>query len=399
MKNNTLLIIIILILAAFNIYSNDDFSSLFNDIESVEIEKTPFSFKGGTEFRVEIPYTEIDDFKEPYLRNSFSLEYNIDNIHIISDWDLLIDNEDVSITANESLLELIFNKTTLKTGYIKYNWGDADKINPTNVLNPKNYINSLDITEIPSLSISLEHYIFNNSLEIVYIPLKSKSIFPEGLSNKNTISEERKQYDLGVLGGKISHYGIADISLSYVWDIDDFESIKEITPNQVVIYNQRTHNFGLSTKAIIGKYGLWLEGNYAINNNTKNKIEGVLGFDRSIGSEDQGLINVQTFSSYNFDFNEESLEDELNNKMQNIQSMGTVGVTGNINYSFFNNELTPEVTVIYINNIDELTELIYKAELEYAPLDSLKIILGGEVFTSENTNDLSKIYTSIEYSW
>lgn len=399
MKIHRNIYILLNILLTLNIYANEEFDSFFNDMETIEIEDNPLTLKGETEFKVEIPYNTPENLEEPYLRNNFTLEYNSENLNIFSAWDIIIENQDVSIRAQENFLKLNYNYTILKAGFLKYNWGDADKINPTNILNPKDYTDPINVDIIPSLSISLEQYFLTNSIEMVYIPIKNDATFPLVTISENIVLENREKNEMGVLGGKISHYGSIDFSLSYVWDIDDFRSVKEIKQNQIVTYNQRSHNFGISTKTIIDKYGLWLEGNYTNNINTQDVLEGVLGIDRSIGSEDQGIINIQTLYSYVIDFKDETQIDKINNKLLNLYSDQTIGATAKANYSFLNNELTPELTIVYLNHINESSEFIYKGELIYAPIDSLKLIVGGIILTSEDKDDLNKVYTSIEYSW
>lgn len=402
MKKNLLYLLIILNI--FNPVFSDDFDSLFDDIDlsGEEEELNPLTISGEINLEQSIPYNKIDNFSEPGLHNNFIINYSSENIEIVSDIDILINSNNAELKANESFIKTDIGFNTLRAGYIEYNWGFADNLNPTNNLNPKNYSNPLDIESIPSLSISTEHYFGDNSIEFVYIPVKNDPVYPGGaldLFPITAVEDENQSYEKTVLGTKINHYGSFDLAVSYIWTIDDYYSIKEfsIPTMDAIQKKQRIHNIGLSIKTIKGPLGIWLEGNYQ-NKEINNKIDWVVGFDSSFGSEDQGLINMQSFGSYIIEYKKDSMSDILNNSLQNSKSQLTIGFTGNIKYELFNSELKPELTGIYVNYIDEDYEIILKPEVIYSPLDSLNFKIGGSIALKE-LEDLSTLYAGIEYSW
>lgn len=395
--------LIILILSAFTvIFADSDFDSLFNDIAtgSNEAEDNPLNITGEIEFRQDVPYKNINSFKEPLLRNRVTLSYTEKNVEVYTNWDVEIEDDKAKIIPEESYIKLSARDTVVKAGYIEYNWGFADKINPTNLLNSRDYTDPFEVEEIPSLSIFIEQYLSDNSIEMVYIPVKKDSTFSidplETISGTVTVTD-RNPVEKAVLGGKINHYGSVDVSLSYIWDIDDLYSVKTLNQYSTELEYQRTHNIGLGIKTVIGMYGLWFEGNYSFRESS-DKIEWIAGFDRSIGFEDQGTLNIQSFGSYIPDYSDKTMEDILDNTLQNESSELTMGVTGKISYAFLNSELKPELTTIYINYIDKDHELIFKPEVVYTPVDSLNFIVGGAIAT-EALEEKSRIYTAIEYAW
>lgn len=401
---NKKLIYIFIILTILNSAYSDNFDSLFEDIDITEEDnkETPLSITGEINLEQTIPYNDIDNFSEPGLKNKFIISYNTDNIEIVSDIDVLIANSSSKLNVNESYIKTDVGYNTIKAGYIEYNWGYADSINPTNNLNPKDYSNPMDINRIPSLSISTEHYFGNNSIETAFIPVKNSPIYPNGALDFFPITaaeEEIQGYEKSVLGAKINHYGRFDLAVSYIWTIDDYYSIKEfsVPTMDATLEYQRVHNIGLSAKTITGPFGIWLETNYQYKD-INNKADWIVGFDSSFGPEDQGLINMQSFGSYIIDHNTETVIDTFNNSLHNSVSQLTVGFTGKISYELLNSELKPELTAIYISYVDESYEVILKPEVVYSPLDSLNFKMGGSI-ALEELEDLSSCYAGIEYSW
>lgn len=389
---------LIFIFLVHNLVFADDFDSFFEDIEVTEEEPagSPINISGDIELKHSIPFNDLDSYNEPSLNNGLRIGYSTEDIELFSDFDIEISSSSTRIIPKESYLKTNFGASTFKTGYIEYNWGTGDKLNPTNNLNPKDYSNPLEVSKIPSISFSYEQFLNNNSLEVVYIPVKNGAVFPKKpLESLPGWALESDNKDKAILGGKLNHYGGFDLSLSYIWGLDDFYSVKELS--KMSVENQRIHSIGISYKTIIGKFGLWLEGNYQFKD-VNSRAEWVLGFDFSFGSEDQGMINLQTLGSYIPEYKTNSQEEILNNKLQNNVTDLILGGTGKISYELFNGEIKPETTVIFINYVDHDYEVIFKPEIIYSPLDSLDFKIGGSIALYD-LKDLSTLYFGIEFNW
>lgn len=436
--------IVLMIITVNNLYSEDSFDDLFSDIELSEGEeslgggrdRSPLSISGDHEFIYSFPYIDIERFEAPVFNNTFKINYQTDNIDIVSRWKFNIPEN--QIIPDENYIELTFNNTIFKTGYTLFSWGHADEQNPTDRLNSRDYTNPLDIIKMPALSVSVEQYISDFSLELVYIPVKTASLFSFNFSDKipgilvdqdNITFKEINDIEKFVLGGRLNYYGLIDLSLSYIYNIDDFYVPKvDINPayppgyplTGLVLENQRIHQIGFSGKTIIDRFGVWLELNYSMVETSKDYMEWTAGFDFNFGSENQGFVNMQSFGKWCPDYIEtpdfsnisdyadpnDFYFDLLAGSLQNIESELSLGIINKISYKLMNDELEPEVVCIYITSLEDMGTVILKPAINYKPIDSLAITLGmnvvyslGEIELYEEIHKNDDIFLSVKYSW
>ena len=434
-----------MIITLNNLYSDDGFDDLFNDIDLIESEesvgggrdRSPLSISGDHEFIYSLTYIDIERFEAPVFNNTFKINYQTDNIDIVSIWKLNIPEN--NIIPDENYIELTFNNTIFKTGYTLFSWGHADGQNPTDRLNSRDYTNPLDIIKMPALSVSAEQYFGDFSLELVYIPVKTTSLFSFNFSDKipgtlvdqdNITFKEINEIEKFVLGGRLNYYGLIDLSLSYIYNIDDFYipavSINPAYPGsgmpltELVLKNQRIHQIGLSGKTILGPFGIWLELNYSKVEVSKDYLEWTTGFDFNFGKENQGFFNMQTFGKWCPDYTEtpdfsnisdyadpdDFYFDMLTCSLQNIESELSLGIVTQISYKLLNEELEPELVCIYITSLEDLGTVILKPVLRYKPIDSLAISMGMNIVYSieeielyEEIHKNDDIFLSVKYCW
>lgn len=378
--------------------SSDDFDSLFQDIEINNWESAPLEISGISVTEQMIPYNDLDQLEDPSLINSLTFTYEGEDVEVVTSIELELKGDDFEVNPLESYIVASLNNTTIKAGYLEYNWGVADKLNPTDTLNPKDYSDPTDIKQIPSIGLNIEQFIEDFSFELSYIPVKNTPLFPE--SSRDSLKEFEvvgKKVDRNVIGGKFNYYGTFDLSISYLWGVDDFYTVRELNIDSITIENKRTHDIGLNYKTIIDGFGLWFEGVYSIKE-PGDIISVVLGFDRSFGPQDEGLINIQGFGQHGVTYKEDTLEENLNNSLQNRKTQTRVGGVANISYKLFNSQLNPEISLIYINYIDEDEETFLKPEIGYTPLDSLVFKIGSYIDLNE-PEDGNSITLGVEYSW
>jgi len=193
--------------------------------------------------------------------------------------------------AYVQLFSFLSKNLDVKIGRQRITWGTADKLNPTDNLNPYDFEDVLDFgRHRGSDAISFDYY-FNSeySLQGVYIPffqpanlpvgifadaLNSGMESPPGITIENmSDSIITPQYNLGqssTIGLKVKGFLASfDFSLSYVWGRDGLPvpTYNTFTPVDTIggtsIHSDlsfyRTHIFGAALAGSIGGIGVWAE--------------------------------------------------------------------------------------------------------------------------------------------
>jgi hypothetical protein len=194
--------------------------------------------------------------------------------------------------AYVQIIGLLTNKLDLKIGRQYIAWGTADKLNPTDNLNPYDMEDILDFgRHRGSDAINLNYY-FNNyfSMQGVFIPFFQPANLPAGIFSNalnppvpelpqgmvlKTISDTilMPRYSIGqssVSGLKFKGFaGGVDFSVSYVWGIDGlpFNTRNTFFPVDALggtkISSQlsfaRTHIIGADMATSLAGIGLWAE--------------------------------------------------------------------------------------------------------------------------------------------
>jgi len=193
--------------------------------------------------------------------------------------------------AYVQLFGFLTKNLDVKIGRQRITWGTADKLNPTDNLNPYDLEDVLDFgRHRGSDAISLDYY-FNSefSLQGVFIPFFQPANMPVGtFANALTPSMELPQgmtlmgftdqinipqYNLAessIAGVKFKGFAAGfDFSLSYVWGRDGMPigTYNTFTPVDAMgginIFSQlsfyRTHIFGADLAGSIGGVGVWAE--------------------------------------------------------------------------------------------------------------------------------------------
>lgn len=70
-------------------------------------------------------------------------------------------------------------------GYQYYSWGTADKLNPTDNINPRDYTTGTDADKLSIFSASVQYYVSDRfSLQGVYVPFEEPDLFPVDVAAK-----------------------------------------------------------------------------------------------------------------------------------------------------------------------------------------------------------------------
>jgi len=285
------------------------------------------------------------EMKSPAFRNEAGLTVKNGQIKLVSNWDfdLLPDVSGAQgqlgdwdsltrLRPMENYVEWDPSAFKLAFGYQIYSWGVADKVNPMDTLNPRDYSSGVNADKIPVLSADAVWYASDElSLEGVYVPYEQPSSWPvdfaaqiagSGLSALGASSSNVDYDSLGydpssyVAGGKLSYRSEAvDVSASYLADLDPFYTpVVQISNASTGFYHiasialerRRIQRFGADAKTTIGKFGIWAEGAYSLTGNSgssdysvrKSRLDYVAGFDVNYGPGDDYYLNLQYIGSW-----------------------------------------------------------------------------------------------------
>ncbi|HNY22050.1 MAG TPA: hypothetical protein PKO22_07870 [Treponemataceae bacterium] len=313
------------------------------------------------------------DLKAPAFRNDVGLEIWERGVKVVSRWQFdaaptFADAQDpngswaacATIKPNENYVSWNPDKLKLSAGYQIFAWGVADRRNPTDNLNPRDYSTSAtDPAKIPSLAADAIWYPTDSvSLEGVFIPSKGESRYREDFARALSARSIPgiAGYDLSTGTPILSPYSVpgvsygldpakpknyaagaklnynsdrVDLSVSYLYDLDQFYTPEISTRAQpfdaymsgvdkgiaagsywmidgITLNRKRIHRFGCDAKTTVGKCGLWLEGAYDVTERSgdedyserRSKIEYTLGGDVNYGPNDRFYANVQYFGTW-----------------------------------------------------------------------------------------------------
>jgi len=241
-------------------------------------------------------------------------------------------------------------------GWQEFSWGVADKKNPTDTLNARDYRYGADASRLVNPAATVAWYPQSwMSVEAVYEPWKVESKYPtnfaastqaglidakaklvsKGLGplltgyNPSASAESTKEdFSNPVAGGRVNFFlsGV-DLGFSYLYDRDSFYtpvvtmgSFASGTfqlPTKVELVYKRLHRFGLNAKTTIDKYGFWVESAYNKTeassadsyDNRHDSIDWTLGSDFNFGPASAYYVNVQYAGTWVMDYDAATLKD------------------------------------------------------------------------------------------
>jgi len=391
-------------------------------------------------------------YSEVWLRNiglpNISSSADLYNKGIVDPYNLEVRE------AYVQLFGFLSENLDVKIGRQRITWGTADKLNPTDNLNPYDLEDVLDFgRHRGSDAISFDYY-FNSefSLQGAFIPFFQPANMPVGifadalnpsmemppdmtLKNFNdTILMPR--YNLGessTVGLKFKGFAAGfDFSLSYVWGYDGMpfatyntfvpvDAIGGININSQLEFN-RTHIFGADMAGSIGGVGVWAEAAAFLPDNqvimaTDLSALYPIGTPPEMTIIDSNVLKKEIYlkfvvgGDYNF----------ANGSYLNFQYMhGFINERGadNLNdyffvqyqMKFFEDKLkfTPLAGGFIVSDWDDVENnyaLIYAPELSYMATDNAELILSTALFDGKGDNmfasmtDYNMIMFKMKYSF
>jgi hypothetical protein len=368
-------------------FSQDDSSALFADASAAPSAPaaaaqanaaaagTGFALDlaGSHEFGYRFPaysdsFNYQGEMKAPYLSNEFDLTALDKDIKLVSNWNatlwpLAADANGQygswdQLTRTRPLENYVsWNPSGFKlaAGYQIFSWGVADKRNPTDNLNPRDYTAGVNADKIPVLAADAVWYPTESiSVEGVFEPSSQGSIYPVDfaaeipaslfygqsltmpkMTSAAVVKAANVSYGVlalepknAIAGGKLNYRSPAvDLSLSYLYDVDPYytpaiaTSVEPILVtgttiptgyyftrvSAISLERDRIHRFGLDAKTTLGKLGLWTEAAYDLTQNDgtsddyayrRSKLDYVVGADISFGPDDSGYLNLQYIGTW-----------------------------------------------------------------------------------------------------
>jgi hypothetical protein len=274
-----------------------DYQDLFSDIEqSTPAESagasTPdrierVSLQANHEVRFALPVVgEHDDFagaqKAPQLTNTFELgaTRGAFSLRAALQGRLRLSqggsaDELISLQPLENSMSYSTSLLRATLGYQYYSWGSADKLNPTDNLNPRDYTSGPDAEKLPLFSLSATLYPTSRvAIGGVYAPYEQSDLFPlsapeqipaelfstirfatialspSGVQPSTRIQQESVsivQTQLPfeptsfIAGGRVQLFGsVFDMSVSYLYDFDQYYSPRLTLEHYTFVNDQTT---------------------------------------------------------------------------------------------------------------------------------------------------------------
>ena len=341
----------------------------------------------------------------------------------------------------------IFKNLDVKIGKQRIAWGTADKLNPTDNLNPYDLEDVLDFgRHRGSWALNMNYYLNSDfSLQGVFIPFFQPanmpvcifgSVFsgapelPPGM-RLNSLDDTLllPLYNLGessTLGGKIKGFAAGfDFSLSYVWGIDGlpystFNTIIPVDPLGGVDINSqlsfvRNHIIGADLAGSIGSVGLWAEAALFIPDHEvimTTDLSAMMQLPPGTVMQDSTVLKKEPFlkfvigADYTF-FDGSYLNFQYLHGFVHERGKEALNDYFMIGYEkkFFNEKLTliPLAGGFIVsdwNAVDNNYALIYAPQLKYHASDNAELALGVYIFDGKGQNAFANLkgYNMISFT-
>ncbi|GAX61285.1 hydrolases of the HAD superfamily [Candidatus Scalindua japonica] len=302
----------------------------------------------------------------------------------------------LSFDLEEYYAEFNFNSFDLKIGKQIFSWGKADGFNPTDNLNPRDYIDLfVEEEKIGVPAINLTYYWKNFTFDFVFIPTYTPTRLPL-INARHSFLDPETQF---VINGRelpadklsssqtairiLRHISGWDLSVSYYDGYDDLtlatvESDQSLTPR----YN-RTRVVGVDLATTFGGLGIHGEAAQFFYDGSKDEdyLQYILGIDYTwtnvIYDHDIFLI-----LEYMGDNTTQSREDKRPAFASGLGRVFRNSLLSTITYKFSE---TFELETKLANNLDHHMSYVINPEINYDITDELKLTVGIDFIEGTQT--------------
>lgn len=315
------------------------------------------------------------------------VEYPID----ISFWEAYVE-------LNGTLSENI----DLKLGKQRIAWGAADKINPTDNLNPDDFSDFFGFEEkIPNWAAKATYYLDDFNLVGVWVPFMEPVLLPRGGAttffgeDAYSLETPGRQIENGMFAIKLSGFMFnSDFSFSYFRGWDDLPlEIGRDTNDKLIAGFSKLQAVGMDFATEYRSVGYWAEGAVFFPEEIKSKGDTILSndpyFPLVVGVDytfKSGIyLNAQYVHGFPTERGRSYLHDYLVMRLEK---------------KFLNDELNISIGgAVETPNLDEAGEKIgagFFPEIEYSPVDNLTFALGAYILGGKSSTLLGAYKTSDE---
>jgi len=315
----------------------DDFSDMLAETETAGVPAaaggTGLRLNGKLTFSLPFPlrldpWTYASPASAPEVAVRLGLDYGSDGVRIRSEWHGTVWPEEgqtplASAQWKPGVQELKYTGRNLSlcAGLLEINWGSADGVNPTDVLNPRDYRALPEPAKLPVPALQVRWFPLDRlALEGVYIPYRGsdelpfdvETVFPASI----TTSTEHPELSpaSAVPAARISLFLTnLDLSIMYAYGFDPyytprFHSDSAGPPPSAgcELATPRVHTAGFDIRGASSGLGYWLEGACHLTEgfdpggySYRSPVLDILGgFDLHFGGEQRWYANLQARGRY-----------------------------------------------------------------------------------------------------
>jgi len=332
----------------------------------------------------------------------------------------------------------------IRIGRQRIAWGTADKLNPTDNLNPYDLEDIWDFgRHLGSNAIKASYYLGDYTLTGVYIPvfipavlptqdwaqaLSPELALPPGFTQNNL--EDQIQTPENTLKNFTAAFKIAknffgyDFSMSYLYGWDDLPIVTNVglTPVNLTgavdiattLAYKRMQVFGLDMAGSLGKIGVWAEGAIFFPEKTEMTTDLSAfgyGIQTSLALDDEPYMKYVIGMDYSFKngiyLNCQYLHGFIHERgRENLEDYFMFGAEKKL----LNDKLkiTSIAGGLEIKDFSEIKDnyaILYGPEITYYPVDNAEIIIGGHIIEGKSTTVFGRVkkndevYVKVRYSF
>ncbi|MBW2332180.1 MAG: hypothetical protein JRF08_01610 [Deltaproteobacteria bacterium] len=347
--------------------------------------------------------------------------------------------------AYVDLYGFLFDNLDIRIGRQRIAWGTADKLNPTDNLNPDDIEDIWDFgRHLGSDALKASYYLRDWTFEAVYIPIFTPAVLPRGdlasaLSPSMELPTGLTLRDLtdtiimptnnfkesSITGVKIlNNFFGYDFSLSYVYGRDDLPLTRKVTftptdkSGEIDIASEliypRMHIAGIDMAGAIANIGVWAEVAVFFPEEVKMTTDLSalgMGIQEAIALDDKPYVKYILGADYTFKngiyINGQYLHGFIHEKgNDNLEDYFMFG----LEKKFFNDKLKiipigGGIEIKDFKDIENNYALILSPEIAYFPVDDAELTLGIRLIDGKGTTafgrvkDKDELYFKVKYSF
>jgi hypothetical protein len=392
----------------------------------------------------QVEFEKVNFYSEVWFRNFGST--NVKKLFELSDKNKVAP---IDVDIREAYVDFkgfIFDNLDFRIGRQRIAWGTADKLNPTDNLNPDDLEDIWDYgRHLGSNAIKLSYYLGSFTFTGVFIPEFVPAVLPRGdlmlLFADDFYSNFSGEIDFGSIGDRVivkkpdatlkdgSKFGFKiakrdlfgfDVSLSYVYGRDDIPIVKKIyfqsylTPDSVILEFPRMMVLGFDLTGEVSGVGVWAEAGIFYPEKVDMEVfdsggymqPGVVGRINVLDKKSytRFVLGLDYTTSYGLYLNLQYLHGFLHERgRENLKNYFT--------FNFEKRYMNDKVKFNFLSGGVEFKKLkgdyaiIYNPQLSFTPVDNFEFSVGGRFIESRGKTtfgklkDRDEVYVKVKYSF